>query len=72
MGIRSSTKDECGRTFAPQSPKRGSPSKKKGVVYYAKGLKAGKEGSRGGGMASRAIFVKVLYVFVSLHMCARI
>ncbi len=35
-----------------------------------KGLKVGKEGSRGEGLVSRAVFMKVLYVYVSLHMCA--
>jgi hypothetical protein len=45
---------------------------KKGWFIYAKGLKVGKEGSRGEGLASRALFMEVLFVYVSLHMCARI
>jgi hypothetical protein len=45
---------------------------KTGWFIYAKGLKVGKEGSRGEGLASRALFMEVLYVYVSLHTCARI
>jgi hypothetical protein len=32
----------------------------------------GKEGGRREGLVNRAVFVKVLYIYVSLHMCARI
>ncbi len=32
-----------------------------------KGLKVGKEGSRGEGLVSRAVFMKVLYV--TAHVC---
>jgi hypothetical protein len=39
---------------------------KKGWFIYARGL----EQANGEGLASRAIFMKMLYVYVSLHMCA--
>ncbi len=40
--------------------------------YLCKGLKMGKEGSRWEGLANRVVFIKMLYVYLSLHMCARI
>jgi hypothetical protein len=43
-----------------------------GVVHLCEGLKTGKEGSRGEGLVNRAVFMKVLYIYVSLYMCARI
>jgi hypothetical protein len=52
--------------------KRDLQVSKKGVVHSCKGLKMGKEGSRGEGLSKRTVFMKVLCVYVSLHMCARI
>jgi hypothetical protein len=72
---RSSTKDECGWTFAPLSPKEGSPSKsRKRVVHLCKGLKTGKEGSRGEGLINRVVFIKVLYVCmcITAHVCSHL
>ncbi len=45
---------------------------KKGVFYSCKGLKMDKEGSRGEGSDIRSVLMKMLYVYVSSHMCAHI
>jgi hypothetical protein len=50
--------------------KRDLQVSQKGWFTYARGLEAGKEGSGGEGLASKAVFMKVLYVYVSLHMRA--
>ncbi len=55
IGSRLPTGDERGWTFAPRSPKKGSPSKKKGWFVTQGDGKQAKEGSKGGGLASRAI-----------------
>ncbi len=51
--------------------KRDLQVSKRGGSFTQGDWKQAKEGSSGGGgLASRAIFMKVLYVYVSLHMCA--
>jgi hypothetical protein len=36
------------------------------------GVEDGQKGSKGEGLVKRTVFMKVLYISVSLHMCARI
>ncbi len=49
--------------------KRDLQVSKKGVVYSCKGLKTGKEGSKGEGLVKRAVYMKVLYIYVHIIAC---
>jgi hypothetical protein len=52
--------------------KRDLQVSKKGGFYSCKGLKMGKEGSRGEGSDIRSVLMKMQYIYISSHMCARI
>jgi hypothetical protein len=52
--------------------KRNLQVSKKGVGHSMHGVEDGQKESRGEGLFKTAVFMKVLYIFVSLHMCAHI
>jgi hypothetical protein len=50
--------------------KRDLQVSKKGWFIYARGLEAGNRGKQGGGVGQQSDIHVLLYVYVSLHMCA--